>query len=469
MAGTMGMMTQPMQQPSRQPVPMQITVFGTGYVGLVTGACLAEVGNDVVCVDIAADRVAKLNSGEVPFFEPGLLELVERNHTAGRLRFITDEKRAIAHGRIFFIAVGTPPSNDGSADLSHVLEVARSIGQHLQGDAVIVSKSTVPVGTADRIKRLIAEELCARSVQIPFLVVSSPEFLKEGDAIKDCMQPDRIIIGTDSPLAVELLKELYLPFSRSHERILVMDVRSAELTKYVANAMLAAKISLMNEVANIAEHVGADVELVRQGIGSDSRIGYSFISPGAGYGGSCLSKDVQALEWTARHCGYKPLILPAVEEVNRAQKLRLFELLKGYFGSLAGRKVAVWGLAFKPNTDDMREAPSRVLLQQLFAAGSTVRAHDPHAHHQAQLFYGARPELVLCPDPFSALQDADCLVVVTEWMAFCNPDLAKIRASLRIPVIFDGRNIYDPATVEAAGIAYYGIGRGRSVVRPEHR
>lgn len=443
---------------------MQIAVFGTGYVGLVTGACLAEVGNDVVCMDVAADRVARLNRGEVPFFEPGLPELVASNHAAGRLRFITDEKAAVAHGRVLFIAVGTPPADDGSADLSQVFAVARSIGRHLQGDAVIVGKSTVPVGTADRVQAIIAAELRGRGVAISFDVVSNPEFLKEGDAIKDCMRPDRIILGTHSRRAIETLKELYLPFNRNHERVLTMDTRSAELTKYAANAMLATKISLMNEVANIAERIGADIELVRQGVGADPRIGYSFIYAGAGYGGSCFSKDVQALARTARQTGYEPQILPSVEAVNEAQKRRLFELMQGRFGTLAGRTIAVWGLAFKPNTDDLRNAPSRVLLDQLFSVGSTVRAYDPHAQGQAELLYGARPDLVLCQDPYDALVDADCLVIVTEWKIFWSPDFARIKALLRTPVIFDGRNIYDPHTVEAAGLAYYGIGRGRSIV-----
>ena len=446
---------------------MQVTIFGTGYVGLVTGTCLAEVGNDVVCVDIDAGKVERLNRGEVPIFEPGLEDLVAANRAAGRLRFTTDAASAIAHGRILFIAVGTPPDEDGSADLSHVLAVARTIGRHLSRHAVVVNKSTVPVGTADKVSAAIAGELAARGVEVPVDVVSNPEFLKEGDAVKDCMRPDRIVIGADSPKAIELLKTLYAPFNRNHERLVLMDVRSAELTKYAANAMLATKISFMNEMANIAERVGADIELVRHGIGSDPRIGYSFIYPGAGYGGSCFPKDVQALDRTARQFGYEPRILAAVETVNGAQKHRLFELIQGHFGDLRGRTIAVWGLAFKPNTDDMREAPSRVLLEALWAAGAAVRAFDPEARHEAARVFGARDGLVLVEDAFAALEGADALAIVTEWKAFWSPDFERIRAALKAPAIFDGRNIYDPKAVEAAGIAYYGIGRGRSVAHPK--
>jgi UDPglucose 6-dehydrogenase len=445
---------------------MQVTIFGTGYVGLVTGTCLAEVGNDVVCVDIDADKVARLERGEVPIFEPGLEDLVAVNRKAGRLRFTTDAARAIEHGRIVFIAVGTPPDEDGSADLSHVLAVARSIGQNLSRYTVVVNKSTVPVGTADKVAAAIAAQLAARAASVPFDVVSNPEFLKEGDAVKDCMRPDRIVIGADSAKAVEQLKILYAPFNRNHERLVLMDLRSAELTKYAANAMLATKISFMNEIANIAERVGADVELVRHGIGSDPRIGYSFIYPGAGYGGSCFPKDVQALDRTARQFGYEPRILAAVEAVNAAQKERLFELIAGHFGDLAGRTIAVWGLAFKPNTDDMREAPARVLLERLWAAGAKVRAFDPEAHHEARRLFGERADLLLADDAFGALDGADALVILTEWKAFWSPDFMRIRNALRVPAIFDGRNIYDPKAVEAAGIAYYGIGRGRSVAHP---
>ncbi len=445
---------------------MRVAIFGTGYVGLVTGTCLAEVGNDVVCVDIDAAKVAGLERGEIPIYEPGLEPLVRANHASGNLVFTTDATRALAHAQIVFIAVGTPPDEDGSADLSHVLAVARTIGRELRRYAVVVNKSTVPVGTADAVRATIAGELAARGADIAFDVVSNPEFLKEGDAVQDCLRPDRIVIGADSARAVDLLKTLYSPFNRNHERIVLMDVHSAELTKYAANAMLATKISFMNEIANIAEQVGADIELVRRGIGSDPRIGYHFIYPGAGYGGSCFPKDVKALEHTARARGYEPRLLAAVEAVNARQKGKLFELLGRHFdGSLGGRCIAVWGLAFKPDTDDMREAPSRTLLEQLWQAGARVRAYDPEAAAEAARLYGTHDDLVLCDEPYAALEGADALVVVTEWKAFRSPDFERIAASLAEPVIFDGRNIFEPATVERAGIAYYGIGRGRSVGR----
>ncbi len=448
---------------------MQVTIFGTGYVGLVTGTCLAEVGNTVTCVDIDAGKVARLNQGEVPIFEPGLDDLVAANRAAGRLHFTTDAAAALKNAKIVFIAVGTPPDEDGSADLSHVLAVARTVGDHLTHYAVVVNKSTVPVGTADKVRAAISGQMRARGASVEFDVVSNPEFLKEGDAVKDCMRPDRIVIGSDSTRAVELLKTLYGPFNRNHERIVLMDVRSAELTKYAANAMLATKISFMNEMANIAERVGADIELVRHGIGSDPRIGYSFIYPGAGYGGSCFPKDVQALERTARQFGYGARILQAVEAVNQSQKSRLFELLNAHYqGKLAGRTVAMWGLAFKPNTDDMREAPSRVLIDQLTRAGAKVRAFDPEAAHEARRIYGERDDLTFCEDLFEALNGAEALIIVTEWKAFWSPDFERIQQALGAhAVIFDGRNIYDPKAVEAAGIAYYGIGRGRSVARPD--
>ena len=448
---------------------MHITIFGTGYVGLVTGACLAEVGNDVVCIDVDATKIARLEAGDIPIFEPGLEEVVADNRATGRLRFTTDAVAAIAHAQMLFIAVGTPPDEDGSADLSHVLTVARTIGRNIRDYSIVVNKSTVPVGTAAMVQEAIAAELAQRKVDIAFDVVSNPEFLKEGDAVKDCMRPDRIVIGSGSTRAIEQLKTLYAPFNRNHERLVLMDVRSAELTKYAANAMLATKISFMNEMANIAERVGADIELVRHGIGSDPRIGYSFIYPGAGYGGSCFPKDVRALEYTARQHGYEARLLTAVEAVNDEQKGKLFELIERHFaGSLRGKTIAVWGLAFKPNTDDMREASSRRLLQQLWDAGANVRAYDPEARAEAQRIYGARPDLVLCDDAHAALQGADALAVVTEWKAFWSADLARIRAALRTPVIFDGRNIYEPTAVEAAGLAYYGIGRGRSVQRAPH-
>ncbi|MBK7145284.1 MAG: UDP-glucose/GDP-mannose dehydrogenase family protein [Xanthomonadales bacterium] len=446
---------------------MHVTIFGTGYVGLVTGACLAEVGNHIRCVDIDARKVEGLNQGVVPIYEPGLDELVHANHKAGRLQFTTDAASAIATAEILFIAVGTPPGEDGSADLSHVLAVARTIGQHLVRHAIVVNKSTVPVGTADRVLIAISAELAARGVDASFEVVSNPEFLKEGDAVKDCMRPDRIVIGSDSAQAVERLKVLYAPFNRNHERFVLMDLRSAELTKYAANAMLATKISFMNEMANIAERVGADIEHVRHGIGSDPRIGYSFIYPGAGYGGSCFPKDVQALDRTARQHGYTPRILAAVEAVNDAQKSRVFALLQQHFGGdLRGRTIAVWGLAFKPNTDDMREAPARVLLAQLWEAGAMVRAHDPEAMKEAAHVFGPRDDFMLCDEPFAAVEGADALVVLTEWKLFWSPDFERIRAALKSPVVFDGRNIYDPKSVEDAGLAYYGIGRGRSVASP---
>jgi UDPglucose 6-dehydrogenase len=445
---------------------MRISIFGTGYVGLVTGACLAEVGNDVICVDIDAAKVARLDQGEIPIFEPGLGDIVAANRVKRRLRFTTDAAAAIAHAQLIFIAVGTPPDEDGSADLRHVLNVARTIGQHLNRYAVIVNKSTVPVGTADRVQEAVSRELSQRGADIAFDVVSNPEFLKEGDAVKDCMRPDRIVIGSGSARAIEQMKALYAPFNRNHERLVLMDVRSAELTKYAANAMLATKISFMNEMANIAERVGADIELVRHGIGSDPRIGYSFIYPGAGYGGSCFPKDVQALGKTARSHGYEARLLDMVEAVNYSQKEKLYSLIERHFGAApSGKTIAVWGLAFKPNTDDMREASSRRLLEQLWAAGSKVRAYDPEAGEAAREIFGERTDLVLCDDADSALSGADVLVIVTEWKAFWSPDFAHIRDSLKSPAIFDGRNIYEPAVVEAAGIAYYGIGRGRSIQR----
>ena len=442
---------------------MRVTIFGTGYVGLVTGTCLAEVGHDVVCVDIDTAKVEGLNNGVIPIYEPGLEPMVKANHAAGRLHFTTDAASAIEHGDVVFIAVGTPPDEDGSADLKYVLAVARTIGQHLQRAAVVVNKSTVPVGTADKVRAAIAGELQNRRTTLVFDVVSNPEFLKEGDAVNDCMRPDRIVIGTDSPVALEKLKRLYAPFNRNHERIVSMDVRSAELTKYAANAMLATKISFMNEIANIAELVGADIEAVRQGIGSDPRIGWHFIYPGAGYGGSCFPKDVQALAWTAQQSGCNPRLLDAVEAVNAAQKGHLFELMTRHYGDVRGKTVAVWGLAFKPNTDDMRAASSRTLLAQLWEAGARVQAYDPEATHEAQRIFGVRDDLTLCGSAGEALRGADALVVVTEWKQFRSPDFAKLAATLADKVVFDGRNLYDPGEVETAGLAYYGIGRGRSV------
>ncbi len=446
---------------------MQVAIFGTGYVGLVSGACFSEMGNSVICVDTDAAKLARIERGDMPIFEPGLEPLVKANHAAGRLRFTSDAAAAIAAADVVFVAVGTPPDEDGSADLRHVLAVARTIGMHAAGPLVVVNKSTVPVGTADRVREAIAAEFLRRGVDFGFEVVSNPEFLKEGNAVEDCLRPDRIVIGCTQPRALELLRRLYAPFQRNHDRIVVMDVRSAELTKYAANAMLATKISFMNEIANIAERVGADVEMVRQGIGSDSRIGYHFIYPGIGYGGSCFPKDVKALARTAQQHGYTPRILDAVEEVNEAQKLRLFDSISVHFGErLRGTTLALWGLAFKPNTDDMREAPALALLAQLWDAGVTVRAFDPVAQHEALRIFGSRPDFVLCDSPAHALEGASGLAVITEWKEFRSPDWRALRAAMPVPVVFDGRNLYDPAALEAEGIAYYGIGRGRSVRRP---
>ncbi len=448
---------------------MRVAIFGTGYVGLVTGACLAEVGHQVMCVDVDADKVAGLENGIIPIYEPGLKPLVQTNHAAGRLRFTTDPAGAVDFGEVLFIAVGTPPDEDGSADLRHVLAVARSIGAHLSRPAVVVGKSTVPVGTADKVKAEIAKGLASRGAQVDFEVVSNPEFLKEGDAVNDCMRPDRIVLGAASAAAVETMRRLYAPFNRNRERMVTMDVRSAELTKYAANAMLATKISFMNEIATIAEHVGADVEMVRKGIGSDPRIGWHFIYPGAGYGGSCFPKDVQALARTAQQHGCAARILGAVEQVNEAQKGHLFELMVRHYAgadALAGKTVAVWGLAFKPNTDDMREASSRRLLEQLWQAGARVRAYDPEAGSAARRIFGERDDLLLCESADSALHGADALAVVTEWKQFRSPDFGRLRQALADAVVFDGRNLYEPADVEAQGLAYWGIGRGRSVKIP---
>jgi UDPglucose 6-dehydrogenase len=446
---------------------MDVSIFGTGYVGLVTGACIAETGNHVLCVDVDAAKIEGLKRGVLPIFEPGLEDIVERNYASKNLHFTTQASDAIAHGQVIFIAVGTPPDEDGSADLRYVLTVAKTIGQHLTKSAIIVNKSTVPVGTADKVRAAIQAELDARGVAITFDVVSNPEFLKEGDAVKDCMRPDRIVLGCKNQAAIDVMKKLYAPFNRNHERIVQMDERSAELTKYAANAMLATKISFMNEVSNIAERVGADVEMVRLGIGSDARIGFSFIYPGAGYGGSCFPKDVQALEKTARAFGYEPNILTAVEAVNNRQKEKLFELVKQHFaGDIKGKTFALWGLSFKPNTDDMREASSRTLLKLLWEAGAKVQAFDPEAQAEAERIYGNREDLKLCKDPHEATTGADALILLTEWKAFWSPDFAKLAQSLTARVLFDGRNIYDPKAVEAAGLAYYGIGRGRSVSMP---
>lgn len=433
-------------------------------MGLVTGACLADGGNDVICLDVDVDKIAALKRGEMPIYEPGLKDVVDRNARAGRLHFTTDAAEAVAHGQFLFIAVGTPPGEDGASDLRYVHEVAETIGDLIDEEKTVVTKSTVPVGTTDRVREIIEERLVSRDVQLPFDVVSNPEFLKEGAAVDDFMRPDRIIVGTENRASQELMRELYAPFNRNHNRLMTMDVRSAELTKYAANAMLATRISFMNELANIAERVGADIENVRVGIGSDPRIGYDFIYAGCGYGGSCFPKDVQALERTAAGHGYDAALLQAVEAVNHRQKHILFDkIIAHYNGDLAGRTFAVWGLAFKPNTDDMRDAPSRYLLESLWAAGASVRAHDPAALGEARALWGERPELILCDDPEEAVEGADSLVIVTEWRVFRSPDFATLKERLKAPVIFDGRNIYDPARVASEGFTYYGIGTGQQV------
>ncbi len=440
---------------------MKITIFGSGYVGLVTGACLADAGNDVVCVDIDAARIARLNAGEVPIHEPGLDDLIALNREKGRITFTTDAESAVAHGLFQIIAVGTPPDEDGSADLRHVLAVARTLGEHMDDYKIVITKSTVPVGTSDKVKATIGATLIARGAQVDFDVVSNPEFLKEGAAISDFMKPDRVVVGTDNPRTAELLKVLYDPFTRNHQRMIIMDLRSAELTKYAANAMLATKISFMNELANIAERLGADIELIRTGIGSDPRIGYSFIYPGAGYGGSCFPKDVKALVRSARDAGFGARMLESVEAVNDRQKDVLFTKISKFFGGqVAGRTIAVWGLAFKPNTDDLREAPSRVLMEALWAAGAKVRAYDPVAMAEARRLYGARPDLSLCESAGEALDGADALAICTEWQEFRSPDFGRFKTALKQPVVFDGRNLYEPSLMARQGIRYFAIGRG---------
>ena len=444
---------------------MKVTIFGSGYVGLVSGACFAEAGNNVLCVDVDADKIERLKRGEIPIHESGLEGLIERNVKAGRINFTTDAAAGVAHGLFLLIAVGTPPDEDGSADLKHVLAVARTIATHMKEYRIIVDKSTVPVGTADKVRAEIDKTLQARGAEIEFDVVSNPEFLKEGAAVGDFMKPDRVVIGTDNPRVAELLRHLYEPFTRQNDRFIIMDVRSAELTKYAANAMLATKISFMNELSQIAERVGADIERVRQGIGSDSRIGYSFIFPGAGYGGSCFPKDVQALLRSAQRVGYEPKILAAVEAVNDRQKsLLVRKIHKVMGGKLAGRHFAMWGLAFKPNPDDMREAPSRVIMEALWEAGATLAVHDPVAMPEARRLYGNRKDLTLTDSPQAALQGADALIIVTEWQLFRSPDFDDIKAALKEPLIFDGRNLYDPALMKSFGIRYFAVGRGESVI-----
>jgi len=440
---------------------MKITVFGSGYVGLVTGACLAEVGHKVLCVDIDEQKIASLKNGEIPIYEPGLEELIHRNISNEHLSFSANLEEGVKHGLFQFIAVGTPPDEDGSADLQYVLSVAQTIGQHMDNYKIIIDKSTVPVGTADKVREALQNELNLRGSTLEFDVVSNPEFLKEGAAIDDFMRPDRIVIGAENPRTIELLKVLYAPFNRNHDRMIWMDVRSAEFTKYAANSMLATKISFMNEMANLAERCGADIEAVRKGMGSDPRIGYHFIYPGAGYGGSCFPKDIKALERTARDYGYQAKMLQAVEMVNDAQKHVLFQKIsRHYQGDLKGKTFALWGLSFKPKTDDMRDAPSRVLMEALWEVGATVQAFDPEAIKETQRIYGERNDLILCKNMQEALQGADALIVVTEWKVFWSPDFSLIKKYLKEPVIFDGRNIYDPAVLKTEGFTYYGIGRG---------
>jgi UDPglucose 6-dehydrogenase len=439
---------------------MRVSIVGSGYVGLVSGAGLSDVGHDVVCMDIDEARIEGLRNGVVPIYEPGLDEMVGRNVDEGRLEFTTSIAHAVDHAEVLFIAVGTPAGEDGSADLRHVLAVAAAVGDHLAGPLLVAVKSTVPVGTCERVRNTIAESLAKRGVEVAFSVASNPEFLKEGAAIADFMKPDRIVVGVDDGVAEDLLRELYAPFNRNHEKLLCMDVRSSELTKYAANAMLATKISLMNELSNVAARVGADIEQVRTGIGSDPRIGYAFIYPGAGYGGSCFPKDVRALEQTATAHGYQAELLRAVEAVNARQKQVPFELLSRHFaGALTGLTIALWGLSFKPNTDDMREAPSLDLAEAALAAGARVRAHDPQAGEQALRLLDGRAGFEVVEDPYAAAAGADALVLITEWRLYWAPDFDRLRREMRQAVIVDGRNIWSPAVVRRRGFSYYAIGR----------
>ncbi|MGA9164651.1 MAG: UDP-glucose/GDP-mannose dehydrogenase family protein [Thiobacillus sp.] len=439
---------------------MKITVIGTGYVGLVSGTCLAEVGNEVLCLDLDPKKIETLKAGGIPIYEPGLEDMVRRNVAAGRLSFTTDIEASVAFGQIQFIAVGTPPDEDGSADLQYVVAAARNIGRHMTDYKLVVDKSTVPVGTADKVKAALQEELSRRGVALEFNVASNPEFLKEGAAVDDFMKPDRIVIGTDSERATSLLRQLYAPFQRSHDRLTVMDVKSAELTKYAANAMLATRISFMNELAVLAEKLGADIEQVRHGIGSDPRIGYHFLYAGCGYGGSCFPKDVQALRRTAQENGIPLRVLDAVEEANDAQKQILVNKLTARLGTdLKGKRFAMWGLAFKPNTDDMREAPSRSMLDALWAMGASVSAYDPAAMEETRRIYGERADLLLVDSPMDALKGADALLIVTEWKVFRSPNFDTVKALLKTPLIFDGRNLYDPQTMRDMGFDYLPIGR----------
>lgn len=444
---------------------MKVTVFGTGYVGLVTGACLADVGHDVLCVDIDQRKVDNLNSGIIPIYEPGLESIVKQAVQNKLLAFTTNMDLAVKHGDLQFIAVGTPSGEDGSADLQYVVAVAKTIGERVNDYRVVINKSTVPVGTAEIVEKTLAEQLEKRGANIEFDVVSNPEFLKEGAAVNDFMKPDRIIVGTRSARAEELMRELYAPFNRSHDRMIFMDIRSAELTKYAANAMLATKISFINEMANLAERLGADIEKVRNGIGADPRIGYQFIYPGCGYGGSCFPKDVKALINIAKNTGYQASLMEAVDQVNNVQKTRLFDYIDRHFGGdLRGKVFALWGLAFKPNTDDMREAPSRTLMEALWERGAKVQAFDPVAMEETQNIYGLRDDLKLVGTKEAALERADALVICTEWKNFRAPNFELIKGTLREPVIFDGRNLYEPEKMAGQGVQYYAVGRGLSVV-----
>lgn len=443
---------------------MNVTVFGVGYVGLVQAAVLADVGHNVCCVDVDDNRIEDLKSGKIPIFEPGLSELVLTNYEKKRIDFTTDAVKGIEHAELQFIAVGTPPDEDGSADLQYVLEVSGRIATHMNEKKIVINKSTVPVGTADKVMAHMTSILKKRNTDLPLHVASNPEFLKEGSALDDCMRPERIIIGTNNDDVEEKMRELYEPFGRNRDKIMIMDVRSAEFTKYAANCMLATKISFMNEMSNLAEQLGVDIEQVRRGIGSDSRIGYQFIYPGCGYGGSCFPKDVQALERSANEIGYEAKILRAIESVNYKQKEKLFGYISSFYkNEITGKTIAVWGLSFKPNTDDMREASSRVLIELLWKAGAKIQAYDPEAMEEAQRIYGIRDDFMLMGTKEAALHGADALVIVTEWKSFRVPDFKKMIEELQDKVIFDGRNLYDPARVEAMGLAYYGIGRGRSI------
>lgn len=443
---------------------MKITVFGSGYVGLVTGACLADVGHSVVCIDIDEKKIEGLKKGIIPIYEPGLEELILNNSKAGRLSFSTDSAHGVRHGELQFIAVGTPPDEDGKADLQYVLTVARTIGRHMNGYKVVIDKSTVPVGTADKVKAAVLAELEARGEVFGFDVCSNPEFLKEGAAIEDFTKGARIVVGTESEKVTGLIRQCYAPYNRNHDKLMFMDIRSAELTKYAANAMLATKISFMNELANIAERLDADIDHVRLGIGSDPRIGYQFIYPGCGYGGSCFPKDVQALARTAQDVGYEPDLLLAVEAVNQRQKQVLYrKLVQAFDGQLEGKRIALWGLAFKPNTDDMRDAPSRTLMESLWSVGASVQAYDPEAMGECARIYGKREDLLLCHSREEALVGADALVICTEWGTFRTIEPDWLKRTLSYPIVVDGRNLFDPMTMSDAGILYYAIGRGKNL------